>query len=89
MSIGATSSAEVAVAVEVGGRWDALALSQRLVPFHSFLVQETPKRRVVHARVPGWHGETSADALLAIEEWRSVRSLDARVRVGARPDGVG
>jgi hypothetical protein len=89
VSIAATSSAEVAVAVEVDGRWDALALSQRLVPFHSFLVQETPKRWVVHARAPGWHGETIADALLAIEEWRSLRSLDARVRVGALPDGGG
>ena len=94
MSIGAAPATPVvaperatALEVDVDGRWDALALSQRLVPFDSFLVQRTAERWVVHARTPGWHGETLADALLAIEEWRSERRLDAPVRVGGRPDG--
>ena len=31
--------ADATIEVEVEGRWDALALSERLIPFHSFLVQ--------------------------------------------------
>jgi hypothetical protein len=83
----ATESVGTAVEVDVAGRWDALALSELLVPFHSFLVQQTAERWVVHARAPGWHGEPLADALRAIEEWRSERRLDAPVRVGGRPNG--
>jgi hypothetical protein len=33
-----------AVEIDVDGRWDALALSELLVPFHSFLVQHTAER---------------------------------------------
>src|SRR5207248_2440216 len=51
-----------AIEIEVMGRWDALALSERLVPYHSFLVQHERERWVVHARTPGCHGETLADA---------------------------
>ena len=36
------ASGDVAVEVEVRGRWDALALSEELIPFHSFLVQYGP-----------------------------------------------
>jgi hypothetical protein len=96
VSIGATpattierdASTEFAVEVEVEGRWDALALSELLVPFHSFLVQKTAVRWVVHARAPGWHGETLADALLAIEDWRANRRSGAPVRVARRPDRI-
>ena len=80
---GADSSVGAAVEVRVRGRWDALALSEQLVPFHSFLVQRTPDRWVVHARTPGCHGESLADALGAIEEWRAERGLEVPIRVMA------
>jgi hypothetical protein len=76
-----------AVEIDVDGRWDALALSELLVPFHSFLVQHTSERWVVHARAPGCHGEPLADALRAIEEWQSEGRMDAPVRVAGRPGG--
>jgi hypothetical protein len=81
----AETSAEAAVEVDVAGRWDALALSERLVSFHSFLVQHTAERWVVHARAPGFHGEPLAEALGAIEEWQAERRIDAAVRVAGRP----
>jgi hypothetical protein len=83
----AEGSVGTAVEIDVDGRWDALALSELLIPFHSFLVQRTAERWVVHARAPGCNGEPLADALRAIEEWRSERSLDAPVRVGGRANG--
>jgi hypothetical protein len=70
--------------VDVSGRWDALALSELLVPFHSFLVQHAPDRWVVHARSPGCHGEPLADALRTVEAWRVERGLGPPVRL-ARP----
>src|SRR5688500_582387 len=75
--------AAAAVEVDVRGRWDALALAELLVPFHSFLVQRTTDRWVVHARAPGCHGAPLSDALSAIEEWRAERGLEAPVRVKA------
>jgi hypothetical protein len=73
----------VAVEIDVRGRWDALALSERLRPFHSFLVQLGSEHWVVHAQSPGWHGEPLADALTAIEAWRNERGTDAVVRIVA------
>lgn len=95
MSIGASPAKPVvaeesvgtALEIDVHGRWDALALSELLIPFHSFLVQHTAERWVVHARVPGYHGEPLADALGAIEGWRAERRLDAPVGVSGRPYG--
>ena len=91
MSIGASRtpadrdhSVVAAVEVDVYGRWDALALSEQLVPFHSFLVQHAAGRWVVHARSPGAHGEPLSTALRAIEEWRAERGLDAPVRLKAQ-----
>jgi hypothetical protein len=81
------ASSESAVEIDVDGRWDALALSEALVPFHSFLVQHTSERWVVHARVPGGGGERLADALRTIEEWQADRGLDTPVRIASRPDG--
>jgi hypothetical protein len=88
MSIGASpaplvgdQSVVAAVEVDVRGRWDALALSELLAPFHSFLVRQAADRWVVHARAPGCHGETLADAFRAIEKWRTERCLDAPDRV--------
>jgi hypothetical protein len=73
------------IEIEVHGRWDALALSELLIPFHSFLVQHDQERWVVHARAPGFHGEALPDALEAIEEWRADRSAHASCRVDGRP----
>jgi hypothetical protein len=73
------------IEIEVHGRWDALALSELLIPFHSFLVQHDQERWVVHARAPGFHGEPLPDALEAIEEWRADRSAHASCRVDGRP----
>jgi hypothetical protein len=57
--------------IEVEGRWDALALSELLIPFHSFLVQHDRERWVVHARAPGCRGEPLTDALETIANWRA------------------
>jgi hypothetical protein len=71
--------------ISIRGRWDALSLSQRLVPYHSFLVQYEPERWVVNAQTPGCHGERLTDALSAIEDWLAERSVeDASVRVDGR-----
>lgn len=80
-------SVESEVKVDVYGRWDALALSKLLTPFHSFLVQHTIDRWVVHARAPGCHGEQLTEALRAIEEWRAERQPEASVQVDAQPHG--
>jgi hypothetical protein len=73
------------IEVEVDGRWDALALSEALIPFHSFLVQHDQERWVVHARVPGGHGGELPDALEAIEGWRAEQGASvASCRVAGR-----
>jgi hypothetical protein len=84
---GAEASVGSAVEIDVDGRWDALALSELLIPFHSFLVQHTAERWVVHARAPGCHGEPLAGALSAIAEWQAARRVDASGRVDGRPIG--
>ena len=78
---------EIEIEIEVRGRWDALALSELLIPFHSFLVQHDQERWVVHARAPGCRGEPLSEALAAIDDWRGVgRQLRAAsCRVGGRP----
>jgi hypothetical protein len=81
----AEASAVASVEIDVHGRWDALALSEMLIPFHSFLVQQSAERWVVHARSPGCRGGRLADALSAIEEWRTERGIEATVRVDGRP----
>jgi hypothetical protein len=77
------------VEIDVNDRWDALALSEALVPFHSFLVHHGPGRWVVHARSPGCHGESLAAALAVIGAWRDERALDAAVRVDGQLQGDG
>jgi hypothetical protein len=75
-----------AIEVDVDGRWDALALSELLIPFRSFLVQQDRERWVVHAYAPGGHGEPLADALEAIDDWRADRQpVPANCRVNGRP----
>jgi hypothetical protein len=83
----AAASAQVEVEVDVRSRWDALALSEALIPFHSFMVQHNADRWVVHARSPGSHGEPLDDALAAIAQWRHERSIEAAVRVDGRARG--
>jgi hypothetical protein len=71
------------VEVEVEGRWHALALSELLIPFRSFLVQLDRERWVVHARAPGNYGESLADLLEAIDNWSAERHPHiASYRVG-------
>jgi len=70
--------------IEVSGRWDAVALLELLVPFHSFLVEHTSDRWAVHARVPGSRGEPLAEALRVIGEWRAERPAETPVRVEVR-----
>jgi hypothetical protein len=86
--VNTVSSAREPVAtieVEVDGRWDALALSELLIPFHSFLVQHDQEHWVVHARSPGSNGAPLAEALEVIEDWRADRSASASWRVDGRP----
>jgi hypothetical protein len=86
MSIGAAPATPVvveecvqtAVKIDVGGRLDALALSEPLMPFRSFLVEHTTERWVVHARAPGGRGEPCADAIV---DWQAERRMDASVRI--------
>jgi hypothetical protein len=79
-------SLATSVEIEVHGRWDALALSESLVPYHSFLVQFDRQRWVVHARVPGFHGEQLDGALAKIKEWLVDRRLeDVSCRVDGQP----
>jgi hypothetical protein len=76
----------IEIEIEVQGRWDALALSELLIPFHSFLVRHDHERSVIHARAPGCRGESLSDALAAIDDWCSRRHLRAAsCRVGGRP----
>jgi hypothetical protein len=90
--LGVTAHEELGMSVEVGveGRWDAVALSEILIPYRSFLVQLDRERWVVHARVPGFHGESLDDALRAIDEWRSDRRLeDVSCRLEGQPYQLG
>lgn len=76
----------IEIEVEVEERWDALALSELLIPFHSFLVQHDHDRWVVHARAPGFREQTLSDALATINDWRFGRHLEAATcRVGGQP----
>ncbi|MGH2971597.1 MAG: hypothetical protein ACRDLE_05610 [Gaiellaceae bacterium] len=82
----AESTTAAAIEIDVEGRWDALALLEHLIPFHSFLVQYEARRWVVHARTPGGHGEDLADALRAIDDWVAERGLESiSCSVGGRP----
>ena len=81
------ASEAVALEIEVEGRWDALALSERLIPFHSFLVQHDSERWVVHARSPGCHGEPLDAALAVIDDWRSERAIEPSIDVRGQPLG--
>jgi hypothetical protein len=92
----ARGSIRTTVEIDVGEYWDAVALLDLLIPFHSFLVQHTAEHWVVHARTPGCHGESLDDALGVIEEWQATReewqakrSDNAAVRVADQSTGAG
>ena len=75
-AVDGTETLSAPVEVVVHGRWDALALSEVLIPYHSFLVHHEGERWVVHARAPGCHEESLDDALRTIEDWIVERGLD-------------
>lgn len=72
------------IEIDVEDRWDAVALMQRLDPYHAHLVQFAPERWQVHAQAPGRHGEPLRSALDAIEESLATRHLEG---TPARIDG--
>jgi hypothetical protein len=77
----AAALSEIEFEIAVAGRWDAVALSDLLAPFHSFLVQYGPERWVVYGRAPGSRGERLGVALAEIARWRAERSPDAAVSI--------
>ncbi len=73
------------IEIDVRGRWDAVALTQRLGSYRPYLVQFAPTRWLVHAEAPGCHGEPLPGALAAIEASLASRHIEgARVRIGGR-----
>lgn len=73
------------IEIDVEGRWDAVALMERLTPYHAYLVQCAPERWLVHAHCPGRHGERLPSALAAIEDSLAARHVEhAAVRVDGR-----
>lgn len=75
----------VQIEVRIVGRWNACALLERLGPYRSFLIQHGPERWVVHAQAPGCHGESTQDALAAIEECLDERGVEASIRIDGKP----
>jgi hypothetical protein len=67
----AASDRDETATIEVGleSRRDALSLMDALSPFHSFMVQHTRERWVVHAHAPGCHGEPLEDLVATIDHW--------------------
>jgi hypothetical protein len=89
-AVGIATGESEHVQVEIEGRWDALALCEHLLSFHSFLVQRQGERWVVHARAPGRHGEDLSEALRAIDEWATERGAGSvACRVGDRRQRLG
>ena len=77
----------VVLEIDVSDRWHALALSELLIPFHSFLVQYGLERWVVHARATGCRGEPLTEAFAASDQWRDERAIEAALRVDGQPHG--
>lgn len=74
------------IEIDLEGRWDAVALMQRLDPYHPYLVQRAAERWLVHAECPGCHGERLPSAIATIEESLAARHVEhADVRVDGRP----
>lgn len=78
------------IEIDVEGRWDAVALMQRLDPYRPYLIQFAPGRWLVHAQCPGCHGERLPSALAAIEDSLAARHIErADVRVDGRRHATG
>jgi hypothetical protein len=74
------------IEIDVCERLDAVALMQRLNPYHPCLIKFAPERWLVHAEAPGCHGEGLPSALAAVDESLAARHLEnATVRVNGRP----
>jgi hypothetical protein len=74
------------IEIDVAGRWNARALLLRLAPYRSFLVEQGPERWVVHAQVPGCHGESLTSALAAIESCLDEHGgAEASIRIDGDP----
>lgn len=85
-----TARRSAVLEIDVEGRWDALALSEILVPYHSYLVQHHGGRWVVHARAPGGRGEPLETALRAVADWARTRASGiSSCRVDGRPYELG
>jgi hypothetical protein len=84
----ARGSISTTVEIDVGEYWDAVALLDLLIPFHSFLVQHTTEHWVVHARTPGWDGGSLVDALGVIEKWQAKWGVNGSVRVADQSTGA-
>lgn len=70
------------IEIDLEGRWDSVALMQRLGPYHPYLIQFAPEHWLVHAQCPGCHGERLPSALAAIEDSLAARHIErAEVRV--------
>ena len=91
-----------AIEVEVDGRWDALALSELLIPFRSFLVQEDqdaglsmPTRQVVTvSRSPmrsrqSTSGEPTGSLCLQLSRQRTPYERPARPSAGSGEISLG
>jgi len=81
---GATGGVVEVATVEIGldGRSGALDLMAALIPFHSFIVQHDREHWVVHARVPGCHGETLDDLVTTIDRLGSDSGLSFTSTLG-------
>lgn len=73
------------IEIDVAGRWDAIALLQRLTPYRPYLVQFEPERWLVCAETPGYHDEPLPKALATIDDCLQERLVDAVVRIDGRP----
>ncbi len=74
------------IEVDIEGRWDAVALMQRLDAYHPYLIQPAPDHWLVRAQCPGCHGERLPSALVAIDDSLAARHVGrAEVRVDGRP----
>jgi hypothetical protein len=82
-------SISTTVEIDVGDYWDAVALLELLIPFNPFLVQHTTEHWVVHARAPGGHGESLADALDLIDEWQAKMGVNGSVHVVGQSTSAG
>lgn len=77
-----------AASIEIGvdGRWNGRALLECLSAYGSFLVQHDRERWVVHAQVPGRHGEDIECALTAVEDCLHERGIEeVLIRIDGKP----